>query len=102
MRTPARFLPEFDNLLLSHAKRTRIISDQYRDRIFGSATCVSATILVDGFVAGLWTVESAKKTAALAIAPFVPLAPADRDALTEEGERLIRMIDPEAKTHEVR
>ncbi|MBK9746726.1 MAG: AlkZ family DNA glycosylase [Chloroflexi bacterium] len=100
---PVRFLPEFDNLLLSHAKRTRIISDQYRDRIFGSGNLrISATILVDGFVAGLWTVESAKKTAALVIAPFVPLAPADRDALTEEGERLIRMIDPEAKTHEVR
>ncbi len=100
---PLRFLPEFDNLLLSHAKRTRIINDQYRDRIFGSGNLrISATILVDGFVAGLWTVESAKKAAALVIDPFAPLAPADREALTEEGERLIRMIDPEAKTHEVR
>ncbi len=100
---PVRFLPEFDNLLLSHAKRTRIISEEYRNRIFGTGNLrVAATILVDGFVAGLWTVESAKKAAALVIAPFAPLPKAAQDALTEEGERLIRMIDPEAKMHEVR
>ncbi len=100
---PVRFLPEFDNLLLSHAKRTRIISDQHRNRIFGTGNLrVAATILVDGMVAGIWTVESAKKAAALVIAPFAPLSAAAQSALTEEGERLIRMIDPEAKMHEVR
>lgn len=100
---PPRFLPEFDNLLLSHAKRTRIINDEHRNRVFGSGNLrVAATILVDGFVAGLWRVETVKKTAALVIEPFAPIPAADQAALTEEGERLIRMIEPEAKDHAVR
>jgi hypothetical protein len=50
---PARFLPEFDNLILSHADRTRVIADEYRKAIASKNGMVPATFLVDGFVRGL-------------------------------------------------
>jgi uncharacterized membrane protein YqjE len=46
---------------------------------------VLATILVDGFVAGTWRIERARKAVTLVIAPFERLAPDDRDALEREG-----------------
>ena len=87
---PPRFVPEYDNLILSHADRRRVITDGDRKAVFLSAARVRATILLDGFVAGVWRIEKTKKSAALIVEPFAPLAPQDRDALAEEGERLLR------------
>ncbi len=87
---PPRFVPEYDNLVLSHADRRRVIADGDRKAVFLSAARVRATILLDGFVAGAWRIEKTKKSAALIVEPFAPLAPQDRDALAEEGERLLR------------
>jgi hypothetical protein len=99
---PERFLPEFDNLLLSHNKRTRVVADEYRSKVYLPGLRVAATILVDGFVRGAWKVEKKKSAATLMIEPFDKLTKQNRDALTEEGERLVRFIEPEAKTYEVR
>lgn len=99
---PVRFLPEFDNVLLSHADRARIISESDRVRLFTVNGIIRASILVDGFVRGMWTIERTRDTAALVIDPFVPLAPADRRALEEEGERLVRFAAAGAARHEVR
>ena len=87
---PPRFVPEYDNLVLSHADRRRVIADGDRKAVFLSAARVRATVLVDGFVAGAWRIEKTRKSAALIVEPFAPLAPEDRDALAEEGERLLR------------
>ncbi len=54
---PPRFLPEFDNLILSHADRTRIIANDYRKVIASKNGMVPATVLVDGFVRGTWKTE---------------------------------------------
>jgi len=89
---PPRFLPEFDNLILSHADRSRVIADDHRRVIASRNGMVPATVLVDGFVRGTWKVEHTKKAAALAITPFEPLPKQDRDALAEEGERLVRFV----------
>jgi Winged helix DNA-binding domain len=99
---PVRFLPEFDNLLLSHSNRTRVIADEYRSRVYLPGLRVAATILVDGFVRGAWKIEKAKTTATLVIEPFDALTKKDRDALSEEGERLVRFIEAKAKSFEVR
>lgn len=99
---PPRFLPEFDNLLLGHDKRTRVIADEHRKKVYLPGLRVAATILVDGFVGGVWKVEKTKKAAALVIEPFAPLAKPVRDALTEEGERLVRFAEPDAQSFDVR
>jgi hypothetical protein len=99
---PARFVPDYDNLILSHADRTRVISDEHRKKVFLPAARVRATFLVDGCVRGAWRIEKNKRAATLVIEPFEPLADEDRDALTEEGERLLRFVADGAETAEVR
>jgi hypothetical protein len=99
---PERFLPEYDNLLLSHTKRTRVIADQYRSKVYLPGLRVAATFLVDGIVSGVWKTEKKKSAATLLIEPFEKLTKQNRSALTEEAEKLIRFVEPEAKAYEVR
>src|SRR5215212_4233912 len=94
--SPPRLLPEFDNLILSHADRTRVIAEEYRKVIASRNGMVPATFLVDGFVRGTWNTEGSRGRTALEIKPFEPLTREDRDALAEEGERLIRFTGAEA------
>ena len=51
---PVRFIAEFDNLVLGHADRSRIVADEHRPRIVTKNLLVLGTFLVDGFVAGTW------------------------------------------------
>ena len=89
---PPRFLPEFDNLILSHADRTRFIAEEYRKALASKNGMVPAAILVDGFVRGTWKIERSRGRASLEIKPFELLTREDRNALVEEGERLIRFV----------
>ncbi|WP_074315279.1 winged helix DNA-binding domain-containing protein [Singulisphaera sp. GP187] len=93
---PVRFLPGFDNIILSHADRTRIIADEYRPRVTTKNLLVLPTFLVDGFVAGTWKVMIAKKAACLTLSPFTALAKPAKAELAEEGEQLVRFIEPDA------
>ena len=99
---PVRFLPEFDNLLLSHKNRNRIVPDEYRSKVYLPALRVAATILVDGFVRGAWKVEKTKSAATFLIEPFDKLTKQDRATLTEEGEKLVRFIEPDAKSFDIK
>src|SRR5262245_38392183 len=99
---PVRFLPEYDNPLLSHSNRTRVIADEYRSKVYLPGLRVAATILVDGFVRGAWKIEKTKTAPALVIEPFDKLTKRDRSALIEEGERLVRFAESKAKSFEVR
>ncbi len=99
---PPRFLPEFDNLILSYADRTRIIANDHRKVIASKNGMVPATVLVDGFVRGVWKIEKSQGVATLVIEPFETLSKRDRAALTEEGERLVRFVEDGAKIHDIR
>ncbi len=101
---PPRFVPDYDNLVLSHVERGRVVPDEHRKKVFLSAARVRATLLIDGFVRGAWKIERKGKTATLLIEPFEPLSGENRDALSDEGERLVRFVDePQgAETFEVR
>jgi len=93
---PPRFLPEYDNALLSHADRTRIITDGRRPPLFPGSGGVLGTVLIDGFFRGTWKITSHRGSATLLIEPFEPLQEPDRTALAEEGERLVRFVaEPE-------
>ena len=103
---PPRFLPEYDNLMLGHADRTRVIPSEYRPQIFLSALRVRSTFLIDGFVHGAWRIERTKKksanTAVLSLEPFAALTQSELKALTQEGEQLLRFTEPDAQSYEVR
>lgn len=91
---PARFLPGFDNAILAHADRSRIIADEYRSVVTTKNLQVLPTILVDGFVAGVWKSVRTKKTAALTVSPFVGLSRVAKKQLSDEGERLLQFMEP--------
>jgi len=93
---PPRFLPEYDNLLLGHDDRTRVIDHAYRYVIF------AGTLLVDGFVHATWTIQRARDSAVLTIEPLRRLAKSDRIAVAEEGERLLNFAAAEAGRRDVR
>lgn len=95
---PVRFLPEFDNLLLAYADRTRFIAKEHRPRIASRNLFVPATFLVDGAIRGTWRVERKRKSASLVVEPFLPLAKATRRELAQEGEALLRFLEPDAES----
>ncbi len=98
---PLRFIPEFDNLVLSHAERRRIVRDAYRPLFIVPPGRVLATFLVDGFVSGTWKTERTPDVARLIITPFEPLADNIRDGLTEEAQRLLYFVEADAERYEV-
>jgi hypothetical protein len=81
---PARLVPRFDNLVLSHADRSRILGDIPPSRIVTNNGLVHATILVDGFVAGTWQLERGR----VVLEPFERLDAGTRRALKDEAQRL--------------
>jgi hypothetical protein len=98
---PVRFLPEFDNLLLSHAKRERIIADEHKPAVFTKNLRVKATYTVDGFVAGLWTSELKRGVVTLTLTPFGRTLKKTQAELEREGSGLLRFLEPNAKSYAV-
>jgi hypothetical protein len=92
---PPRFLPEFDNLVLAHADRSRLLADEHRPGLVTKNLRVKATFLQDGSVAGTWTVERKRGKATLRIAPFEPLPRRAAAELAAEGQRLLRFSEGE-------
>ncbi|MFL5581674.1 MAG: winged helix DNA-binding domain-containing protein [Gemmatimonadaceae bacterium] len=98
---PVRFLPEYDNVLLAHDDRSRIVAERFRARLIAKNLIVPPAFLVDGTVAGTWKLAVKRGTATLALTPFAKLGRDARRELTEEGERLARFVEPEARDHVV-
>ena len=89
---PPRLLPAFDNLLLSHADRTRVISDEHRRALATNSAALKGTFLVGGYVAGQWDLVRRGAGPEVALEPLVPLAAADRAALEAEAQRLLEFV----------
>jgi DNA glycosylase AlkZ-like len=99
---PIRFLPEFDNLVLSHEDRTRVLPDEHRSRVLSKNLQVRATFLVNGIVSGAWKTERRKKSATLLLEPFEKLSKKTIGELETEGEALLRFIEETAETREIK
>jgi len=98
---PVRFLYDYDNLLLSHADRSRVIAAPYFDQGFTADGPMPSILLVDGFTAGSWRLSRRQKAATLTVQPFAPLPPAARDEVVAEGARLLAFLAPAATGPEV-
>jgi hypothetical protein len=86
---PARFLPTWDATLLVNCRRTQILPEEHRPKIFHVRKPQSElTFLVDGAVAGTWKLADGR----VRLQPFGRLRRADRDELEAEGERLAAFL----------
>jgi hypothetical protein len=99
---PVRFLPKWDHALLAYDDRARILPKELRSTVIRKNGDVLPTFVVDGVVAGMWTIERAKDKAALRLEPFAPLPRQVRTELADEGERLLRWIEDDATSFVVR
>ncbi|GIG20150.1 hypothetical protein Cch01nite_08740 [Cellulomonas chitinilytica] len=107
---PVRFLPDLDNVLLSHADRSRIVSDERRRSLQTRNGVIPGTVLVDGRVGATWVVRrtrlddggrSRRELATLEVTSLDPLDTARRRALEDEGSRFVRFFADDAAEHAV-
>ena len=82
---PARFLPHWDAVLLVHARRTGILPEEHRGKVFQTKNPFSVgTVLVDGRVAAAWSLRDGR----IVVDPYEELGAADRRAVEDEREAL--------------
>jgi hypothetical protein len=96
---PVRFLPQFDNVALSHADRSHISADAAAR--WPTDLLHWSPLLVDGFVAGAWRLGREARTATLTIHPLAPLSDRDQAEVADEGARLLAFLAADDETHEV-
>jgi DNA glycosylase AlkZ-like len=85
---PPRLVPRYDNLVLSHADRRRILGDVPVSRVITKNALVHATILVDGLVRGTWRIENGR----VVVEPFRGLSAHTREALEAEKARVEQFL----------
>jgi hypothetical protein len=93
MPAPPRFLPAYDNLLLSHKDRTRVIPHNRPVPLPPGNGATDGTFLVDGRWQGTWQIRDQT----LRIQPVTKLRPPDRDAMLAEAAQLCAFVAPQAK-----
>jgi hypothetical protein len=95
---PPRFLPEYDNVLLSHADRSRFMSEQQRGWLFSAPARVLGAVLHDGFMVATWSIHrpDAPAGATLVIHPAIRLTKRATTAIAAEGRRMMRFLESDA------
>lgn len=81
---PPRFLADFDNAVLGHDDRSRIIDDAYRRYVVEGYRF----FLVDGMVRGRWRTEGTGPRAKIVVEPFARLTRDERRAVDAEARRV--------------
>ncbi|WP_454049372.1 winged helix DNA-binding domain-containing protein [Cellulomonas sp. Marseille-Q8402] len=109
---PVRLLPDFENMLLGHADRSRVIPPEVRPALASRNGMPPGTVLVDGTVAGTWAIRrerlprpagssGRRELARLTVTPLRPWTRADRAAVLAEAELLVRFAADDAAEHAV-
>ncbi|WP_248961620.1 winged helix DNA-binding domain-containing protein [Sphaerisporangium perillae] len=98
---PVRFLPEFDNLLLSYVDGGRVLAREHRPALFTVNGIIRSAVLVDGVAQAVWKITRAKRAARLVVEPLTPLSPGQRSAIEDEGARLLAFAAADAGTHDI-
>jgi Winged helix DNA-binding domain len=104
---PPRFLPAYDNLLLSFAERGRVIPHRRPVPLPPGNGAAAGTLLLDGFWQADWKITRSgaargRAETILAIQPFIRLGPAEQAAVAAEGERLLEFAAPDGTGRDVR
>ena len=99
---PVRFVAEFDNLVLAHADRARVLSEPHRKKMYARANTFPGSVLIDGFVAGIWRIARSRAAATAAVQLFEPVTAPVRNEVAAEGRRLLAFAAPDVPDHDVR
>jgi winged helix DNA-binding protein len=99
---PPRFLPEYDNVMLSHADRSRFASEEHR-RAWATGR-LEGSLLHDGFGVATWWLDRdrAAGRTTLVVDHIVPLARPAKTAIEAEGRRLLQFLDAAGTNPDVR
>jgi Winged helix DNA-binding domain len=92
---PVRFLPDYDNVLIGYADRSRIVSEPDIKRLWGVTRSFRA-VLVDGMVAASWSIARKKGMAQLMVSPFRKLLKRQLREIETEGAAFLKFMDPGA------
>ncbi len=94
---PIRFLPQYDNVFLSHEDRSRIL--------VGGVTIEELAwkggVLIDGYLSAAWRIRRDKKAATMTVTLYVPVTGEQRASIEAEGERLLTFMTPDADSRAV-
>ncbi|MET0579345.1 MAG: winged helix DNA-binding domain-containing protein [Ilumatobacteraceae bacterium] len=97
---PTRLLPEYDNVLLSHADRSRFARDDAG--LLATSAAVHGTALSDGVVSATWALTRDKATATSTMTlRHLPLARRPLADLEAEAAGALRFLEPGAADHRV-
>ncbi|QWF78375.1 winged helix DNA-binding domain-containing protein [Amycolatopsis sp. CA-230715] len=99
---PPRFLGAYDQLVLSYADRTRVLSDEHRKRLITKNAVIPGTVLAGGMIKGTWKTVKDGTRATLVVTPFERLSKRDTTALSSAGARLLKFAEPAAEDHDIR
>jgi len=91
---PARFLPEYDNVLLSHADRARVIPDKRSVPLYAGDGARAGTLLVDGDLRAIWKAIVDGEAATIAVTAEPKLSRREADDVSAEGARLLAFLAP--------
>ena len=100
VEAPVRLVADYDNLITTR-RDERFVAKGHRPRVFLPGLRVAATVLVDGFVAGVWRTDRRKDAATLTVEPFAPFSARTRREVIAEGEALLRFAEPDARSFDV-
>ena len=98
---PPRFLPEYDNILLSHDDRGRIIRDNRGLPMPAGRGGELGSLLVDGFLGGMWRITRGRGKVTLAIEAAGSWTKADHAAVADEGGRLLAFVAPDTRDQDI-
>ncbi len=98
---PVRFLPRFDNAILSHVDHSRILDHEHRPHVFTVNGHIHGTVLHDGFGVATWLPDVGSGRASIAVRPFARLSQKAQASIRAEGRRLLRFLAPGTTDREV-
>jgi hypothetical protein len=101
---PVRFLPEYDNALLSHADRSRFAPPDDHAPPAGGSRPVHGTVLVDGRVRATWAfaLDTERGTGTLTVSHPGNLTKRAASSVTAEGRRFVHFRHPEVQDPDIR
>jgi hypothetical protein len=94
-----RLLPSFDTYLLAHRAKDHLLSTNHYKRVYRNQGWISAVVLINGGVAGVWSYKLEGKKLLVEIEPFGRFSPTVRSAIKREAERLAMFFARDLECH---